>query len=386
MIYNIYKMKLKLIIPFFFIVNVLINSNTYAQSKLKDMFVDSTDNSFDVSNWMLNYNGFFPLFTIITEPAVDNGIGGGVLFLNQDEAALKEGKHVAPTMYGIGGMYTGNNSWGLGAFYSGVWKQDHIRYTGVLAYSSINFYYYQTIFTGDEIKLSFNLEGLYFLQELAFKIKESRYFIGGRYSYFNYNATFKLPELPIDIPDPERDGSTGGIGPIIYFDNRDFTLTPNKGIRWYFKYVYQDNWLGSDFKYNRIDAYGIGFIDKIPKLILGFRADFRFIWDDFPFFTQPYVILRGIPAMRYQDKIVTVLETEERWDFARRWSLVGFAGVGKAFSDKQAFKDYATAWSLGTGIRYKLARLLNIYWGADIARGNEEWAFYLQFGHYWNGL
>jgi hypothetical protein len=90
--------------------------------------------------------------------------------------------------------------------------------------------------------------------------------------------------------------------------------------------------------------------------------------------------------MRYQDKIVTVLETEERWDFTRRWSLVGFAGIGKAFSNEQPFKDYTTAWSLGTGIRYKLARLLNIYWGVDIARGNEEWAFYLQFGHYWNGL
>jgi hypothetical protein len=379
-------MKLKLIISIFFIVYALINSNGYAQSKFKDMFVDSTDNSFDISNWMLNYNGFFPLFTIITEPAVDNGIGGGFLFLNHDEAALKEGKHVAPTIYGIGGMYTGNNSWGLGAFYSGVWKQDHIRYTGAMVYSSINLNYYRTIFTGDEIKLSFNLEGLFFLQELAFRIKESRYFIGGRYSYFNYTATFKLPELPIDIPDPERDASIGGIGPIIYFDTRDFTLTPNKGIRWYLKYVYQDNWLGSDFKYSRIDAYGIGFIDKIPRLILGFRADFRFIWDDYPFFTQPFVTLRGIPAMRYQDKIVTVLETEERWDFTRRWSLVGFAGIGKAFSNEQAFKDYTTAWSLGTGIRYKLARLLNIYWGVDIARGNEEWAFYLQFGHYWNGL
>jgi hypothetical protein len=58
---------------------------------------------------------------------------------------------------------------------------------------------------------------------------------------------------------------------------------------------------------------------------MGFRADFLFIWDDYPFFTQPYIILRGIPSMRYQNKIVTVLETEERWDFSRRWSLIGFA-------------------------------------------------------------
>jgi hypothetical protein len=353
---------------------------------MKEMFVDTTDNAFDVGNWMLNYNGFFPLISIITEPAVDNGIGMGLLFLKQDKDALAEGKHVAPTIYGIGGLYTFNNSWGVVGFYSGVWKQDKIRYIGALGYTSVNLNYYRTIFTGDELKLSFNLKGLLFLQEIAFRLKDSRYFVGGKYTYFNYKAKFNLPELPIDIPDPERDGSIGGIGPIIYYDNRDFTMTPNKGIRWYLQYAYNDSWLGSDFKYNRVDAYGTVFFDVIPKLVMGFRADFRFIWDDYPFFTAPYVILRGIPALRYQEKMVTVLETEERWDFARRWSLVGFAGIGKAFSNEKAFKDYTTAWSVGTGFRYKLARLLNIYWGVDVARGNEEWAFYLQLGHYWNNL
>ena len=365
---------------------ICISIQSFGQSKMKEMFVDTTDNALDVGNWMMNYNGFFPLISIITEPAVENGLGMGLLFLKQDEKALKEGKHVAPTLYGVGGLYTFNQSWGVAGFYSGVWKQDKIRYTGVLAYTSVNLNYYTTLPNENEIKLKFNLEGLYFLQEIAFRIKDTRYFLGGRYSFFNYKATFDLSSLPIEIPDPERDASIGGIGPIIYFDNRDYSITPNKGVRWHLKYMYHDNWLGSDFQYSRVDAYGTGFINKIPKLVLGFRADFRFIWDDYPFFTQPYVILRGIPAMRYQEKMVAVLETEERWDFARRWSLVGFAGVGKAFSNEQAFKDYTTAWSLGTGFRYKIARLLNIYWGADVARGNEQWAFYLQFGHYWNSL
>ena len=236
------------------------------------MFVDTTDNAFDVGNWMLNYNGFFPLISIITEPAVDNGIGMGLLFLKQDKDALAKGKHVAPTIYGIGGLYTFNDSWGVVGFYSGVWKQDKIRYIGALGYTSVNLNYYRTIFTGDELKLSFNLKGLLFLQEIAFRLKDSRYFVGGKYTYFNYKAKFNLPELPIDIPVPERDGSIGGIGPIIYYDNRDFTKTPNKGIRWYLQYAYNDSWLGSDFKYNRVDAYGTAFFDVIPKLVMGFRA------------------------------------------------------------------------------------------------------------------
>ena len=79
---------------------------------MKEMFVDTTDNALDVGNWMMNYNGFFPLISIITEPAVENGLGLGLLFLKQDEEALKEGKHVAPTLYGVGGLYTFNQSWG----------------------------------------------------------------------------------------------------------------------------------------------------------------------------------------------------------------------------------------------------------------------------------
>ena len=353
------------------------------QSKFKKIFVDTTDNAFDIGNWMLNYNGFFPLFTIITEPAVDNGIGGGILFLDQDETALEEGKPVAPTLYGVGGLYTGNNSWGLAAFYSGVWKHDRIRYIGALVYSSINLNYYRTISNGDEIKLSFNLEGLYFVQEIAFRIKDSRYFLGGRYSYFNYKATFKLPDLPVEIPDPERDASIGGIGPIIYYDNRDYTTTPNKGIRWYLKYAYQDTWLGSDFKYNRVDAYGISFFDKIPKLIFGFRADFRFIWDDYPFFTQPYVTLRGIPAMRYQDKIAGAVEMEGRFLLAPKWQVLGFAGRGFTSGDVPIFDNPDDIYNVGVGARYNIFESHKVWMGLDLARGPEDWTWYIQVGHPW---
>jgi hypothetical protein len=34
----------------------------------------------------------------------------------------------------------------------------------------------------------------------------------------------------------------------------------------------------------------------------------------------------------------------------------------------------------GFGIRYLLARLFGLYTGLDIARGPEDWAFYIQVG------
>lgn len=66
---------------------------------------------------------------------------------------------------------------------------------------------------------------------------------------------------------------------------------------------------------------------------------FRFKTMDFEsivVYSLPFVSLRGVPAFRYQDKLM-VLETEERWNFSRRWSLVAFEGGGKRFYDHPFF-------------------------------------------------
>jgi hypothetical protein len=39
---------------------------------------------------------------------------------------------------------------------------------------------------------------------------------------------------------------------------------------------------------------------------------------------------------------------------------------------------------MGGGFRYLIARAFGIRTGIDIARGPEEWAWYIIFGHNWN--
>ena len=130
----------------------------------------------------------------------------------------------------------------------------------------------------------------------------------------------------------------------------------------------------------------LGFKPLGNRLILGGRFDYRIAFKSPPFYSLPFVTLRGVPAFRYQGKQLVVLETEERWDFSNRWSLTGFAGVGKGFEKLESFDQNDWAYSLGGGIRYFLANRFNLYSGIDVARGPEEWAFYIQFGHYWNNL
>jgi hypothetical protein len=62
---------------------------------------------------------------------------------------------------------------------------------------------------------------------------------------------------------------------------------------------------------------------------------------------------------------------------------VFFGGLGRTANSFDDFSDSKDRWSGGTGIRYLVARLLGLYTGIDIARGPDEWAFYIQTGSAW---
>jgi len=42
-----------------------------------------------------------------------------------------------------------------------------------------------------------------------------------------------------------------------------------------------------------------------------------------------------------------------------------------------------TAWNVGTGFRYLVARQFGVRMGLDVARGPEDWAWYVVFGNAW---
>jgi hypothetical protein len=88
--------------------------------------------------------------------------------------------------------------------------------------------------------------------------------------------------------------------------------------------------------------------------------------------------------MRYQGEQTLLFETEQRVDLNLRWSLVGFVGTGKGFSDSKYVGDNKWHAAGGAGFRYLVARLFKLRMGIDIAAGPDQLAYYIVFGHYWN--
>ena len=87
--------------------------------------------------------------------------------------------------------------------------------------------------------------------------------------------------------------------------------------------------------------------------------------------------------MRYQGEEVAQVEAELRWQFWKRFSLMGFAGVGAAWNHFERFQRTQTIPTGGGGFRYEVARKYGIHAGIDVAFGPDNAAVYFQVGSAW---
>ncbi len=144
-----------------------------------------------------------------------------------------------------------------------------------------------------------------------------------------------------------------------------------------------DGALGSDHDFSRSRLGLSAYFPAGDSVVVGVRADAQAVDGDVPFYACPFIEMRGIPAMRYQGDRTALMEMEGRWNLDGRWSLVGFAGAGRAADDAGDLGSAPTRVTKGVGFRYLVARALGLHAGVDVARGPEENAFYIMVGNSW---
>ncbi len=377
---------MKRTLTYLLLLNILCllgTQQTFSQEKQKIPLRDSTDGAIDLSYFLSTTAGFLPFVMPITEPAVGYGAAAGPLFIHRNMEALKRGEPSPPSMTMLAGMYTENGTWGVVGAHSGIWGKDRIRYLGVLFYGSANLTYYPSLFPNRSVDFNIGASGL--IQQIAFRPFKPKVFIGLRYQFTSTKVSMDFFPNNETIQPWEMVDRLGTAGPVLFTDYRDNSFTPNKGVLAKIFYGYSDTWLGSNVSYSINQAHAVWFANPASWLVTGLRLDFQSSWGDIPFFAKPFVNLRGIPVMRYQDFLTLTLETEERIDLTPRWSLTAFGGVAKAFNTKSSFSDFDWVYNIGGGFRYKIARLLGIYSGLDVGIGPDgSWGFYVVMGHVWN--
>ena len=343
-----------------------------AQEKRQRLLRDTLDNKFDITHYLTENIGVVPYIIPITEPAI--GIGavlGGVYFMEKDE--LDERPDLLTAAAGL----TDNQSWVVGGAYIGFWNQDRIRYRGVFGYTDLNLGFYGE----DQDKIAFEARALVFSQEMRFRLGNSAFFLGGKYGLdFVKIPLFDGSESvdPIDL-----DLVNSGFTAIGEYDQLNNPFSPTRGLKVHFSYL--QNWeaLGSTKNWGKFRFFSNWYGQTGERYLPALRLEANLGTGEIPFYSRPFIDLRGIPALRYQGDLTLLIETEHTYNLDLRWGVLAFGGLGIAYASLEDPTNNLEAWNYGAGIRYLLSRGFGIKAGMDVARGPEDWAVYVTVGTAW---
>lgn len=350
----------------------------------KAIMKDTLDGKLDFSRFLIDAKGFLPIPMIITEPAL--GDFGGLMaltFWTPKKAAPGKG-YVAPDITAVAGMYTANGSWLAGGGRMGSFPKAGIKYRAFGGYASMNLDFYREIPQLGEQKFTFNIEAVPVLLNVSKELGNTDFYLGIQYAFAKTTVTPKFENnFPEFFPDKDMSSKVASFGLFADWDKLDNFFTPNKGFRLNTMFAVNDSWTGSDYEYQKLSGFLTTFFTIKRNWISGFRLDAQHVIERPPFYLLPFLYMRGLPAARYQGFTTALVETEQRIDFNRRWSGVVFGGLGKAMGRDQSFSDADLVYSYGTGFRYLIARSFGVRAGIDVAKGPDNFGWYIVFGHNW---
>jgi len=338
-----------------------------------------------MSEWLLDRKGFLPVPVIITEPAVGYGAGLFALFFRQsirEAAANAKGRMEPPDIFVVGGFATQNGTW-LGAGGGMVSFDDHrYRWRGGIARLSANLDFFGL---GGNLPaaIAYNADGWASIQQGMVRLGDSDAWLVARWNYFDLKNRFDIESDAGRGGSIVRSSKSSGLGASLEFDSRDNIFTPSSGWKGGVDLTYYDPDWGSDTRFRTTRAYGFVYSPITKTVVLGGRVDTQAANGDVPFYLLPFVSLRGVPALRLQDRRTAVIESEVRWNVLPRWAVIGFAGAGRAWGTSASFSDGTDTRAGGFGFRYELARRLGMYAGIDFAWSTQDRAFYIQVGSPW---
>jgi hypothetical protein len=169
----------------------------------------------------------------------------------------------------------------------------------------------------------------------------------------------------------------------VTYDSRSNLFTPITGAYIEASGGVYSHVLGGDDEFQRVGLIAMQFVPLGSGVFLGVRGDATVSFGDSPFYMLPYINMRGAPAMRYLGEVVVQAEAEMRWQFWKRFSLVGFGGIGEARNDFKRWEGTETIETGGAGFRYELARAYGIHAGIDVGIGPDNTSIYFVTGSSW---
>ena len=347
-------------------------------------FIDPEDGQFDLSYFLENPRGFLPIPIIITEPAV--GYGGGIagMFLRPRREAGQEG-WARPNISGAGIFGTENGTWGAFGGDTSLWLDGRLKTLVGAGTGRANLDFYgaglnlPALDQGVRYSLQFSGAVAQASWQLADK---SPWWAGLRYVYADVDPTLRDDAIVPGLAEAVRVKVSAPTA-ILEYDSRDNVFTPTEGVYAETSYLASRRSLGASDDFDRFQQLLTGWLPLQPRLTFGARGNYAWSSSGTPFFLRPFIVLRGVPAVRYQGDQAVSGEAELRWQFHERWSAVAFGGAGATRASRRNDVLRQSVGSGGVGFRYELARKFGLNAGIDIAHSPGTTAVYFVIGNAW---
>lgn len=323
---------------------------------------------------------------IVNNPAMKTGFGAvGMYFFKFDP----DDELTPPSMVSFIGLYSTNNSYIFVPMAKMYWGENKNRATFMTGTMRLN---YNNIYDneGDDLHLVFSELRYFISAEYSRKIVSDMYlgllYLGTKTLYKFDQGTDEENEFTEEFFEENgiTDNFVSSIGLNLSFDSRDYPYYPTKGFDLSIRPKLNRSWLGSDNDYVDTD-YAFKFYQGLADdKVLAFNVNGGFATGDVPFDGyQNYGVrnsLRGYSTGKYKGKHMIAAQAEYRWNFYKRWGMVGFAGSGRVWGtddEEEGESTFTDDWlpSIGGGFRFMVSKekrinlRLDYAWGVDGNQG-----------------
>jgi hypothetical protein len=175
-----------------------------------------------------------------------------------------------------------------------------------------------------------------------------------------------------------------GLGLSLSMDRRVNIYYPRTGFFTTIEYTTYPANFGNEYVSNKIEIeYNHYFPFREEQDVLAGRFKAGLGIGDLNF-NQQFIVgqkdIRGYTQGEFRGNYLLAIQGEYRWNFAKRWGLVGFLGLATVFESINEEHNGKILPGVGTGIRFTAMPDNNMNVGMDVAVGDSDWGIYFRFG------
>ena len=312
----------------------------------------------------------------MSNPTLGTGLMGGAAYFypqTEEQKAVQ-----SPSLTGMGGLYTDNDSWAAGIAQQSYWDEDKWRFHGIAGYADFKFVLRDPTTEGQS-GLNWDIDGVLFQAILSRRIADSWY-VGllARYLDITQGLDTSLPPQEFNV---ESKIQSTGAGLTLEYDTRDVPTNAYSGSRFEAKAIFSsaDGIESETYQgyYLRMRSYHQ--LKKAPIVIA---------WDlygcvkggKFPLWDTCRLNLRGFPVTDYLGKQSITGQIEARWRASERWGFVLFGGAGSITNSFSAQGENESVPSYGGGVRFMVLKSKRVNLRVDYGRSDDSDAWYVSVG------